>query len=193
MYDRTQIDEWSPVSRRQALLGLGTLAVSGSGLAVVGTQQASGAANVSVDSFTVSDATFEAESVAPVVELSLAYDYDVGVSGVSGLVFELAVGDSVVASDELTTDRTALSNTTDLSGRVTDADAWGSADFAPAVGKSVSRDVSVTVRFVVLDSTGDVIVSDTATDSATVTVTHPQDSRLVAEVGGDGVIVDGSE
>ena len=193
MYDRTQFDEWSPVSRRQALLGIGAVAASGSGLAVVGTQQASGAANVSVDSFSVSDAEFEAESAAPVVELSVAYNYDVGNSGVSGLLFELVVGDSVVASDELTTDRTALSNTTDLSGRVTDSDGWDSADFAPAVGESVSRDVSVAVRFAVLDSTGDAIVEDSATDSATVTVTHPRDSRLVAEVGGDGVIVDGGE
>lgn len=180
----TTAAEYSPVSRRQAIIGVGTLATAGVGLSTVGTGGAR--AQVSVESFDVADATFTDDQADPKLAATVAYDYDVGVEPVADLRFELLVGDSVIASDELTTSTTALAGDTTLSGMVTDSDAWSVSDFAPEVASSVSRDLSVTVRFAVLDSSDAVIVEDTASDTATVTVSHPQESKLIASVGGSG-------
>jgi hypothetical protein len=180
------------VSRRQALLGLGTVATGGVGLAAVVPDRAS--AQVSVDSFAVSDGSFTTDQADPVVDVTVAYDYDVGTSPVATLRFELLVGDSVVASDALSTSVATHNGTVDLSGRVVDSEAWAAGDFAPAVASRVSHDLTIGVRFAVLNSSGSVIVEDTATDSATVTVSHPQETQYVIGVGGSGEIrtADGS-
>lgn len=52
----------------------------------------------------------------------------------------------------------------------------------------MTRELTIGVRFAVLDSGDDVIVEDVAEDTASVTVRHPQESRWVAEVGGSGSI-----
>jgi hypothetical protein len=107
---------------------------------------------------------------------------------VADLRFELLVDGDVVASDELTTDKTTFDGTTELSGRVLDASAWDQSDFSPEVASEIQQDVTVGVRFAVLDSGGSVIVEDSKSDSASVAVSHPQEVRLVASVGGSGTI-----
>lgn len=82
-----------------------------------------------------------------------------------------------------------LDGDTTLSGAITDAEAWASDDFAPEAGASVERDLAVTLSFEVLDSGDRVIVADTASDTATVTVTNPNDAeQLTAAVGGSATI-----
>jgi hypothetical protein len=187
--DDKRYAEWTPVSRRQALAGIGTLATGGVGVAALRAGTSPVRAQVSIDEFSVADATFTAESVDPDVVVTIGYDYDVGMNVVSSLRFELVVGETVVASDDLRTDRATLSGETDLRGSVTDAEAWAAQDFAPEVASSVTQELDVTVRFDVLDDTGESIVGDTATDTATVVVSHPQESRYVATVGGSGTVV----
>jgi hypothetical protein len=189
--ERNDLSEWTPVSRRQALAGIGTVAAGMGGVALIGTQPAR--ARVSVESFAVDDAEFTAESVAPVVDVDISYDYDAGTSAVDELLFELTVGETVVASDSLVTDMTTHEGTLELRGDVTDSDAWSADDFAPAVASKVERDLSVTVRFAVLASDDSVIVEDSKTDTATVVVSHPQQSEYIASVGGSGSIVTPSE
>jgi len=183
--------EYSPVSRRQALAGVGTLAAGGVGLAA--TLPDGARASVTVAEFFVADAEFEAETVDPVVDATVEYDYDAANSPVDALAFALVIDGTVVASDDLQTSRSTLSGETDLSGRVVDSDAWSASDFEPAVGESVSQTLSVTVTFDVVESDGSSIVSDEAGDSGAVVVSHPQDSAYVATVGGDAVIIDGDD
>jgi len=145
-------------------------------------------ARVSVDALSIPDTSFESESVVPVVDLTLRYDYDAGSEPVSELVFVVEIGGDRVAETDLRTDRTTLSGETNVTARVTDSNSWDASDFAPSVNESVERNVTVTVRFEVRDSDGTPLVSDTTSDDATITVTHPQDSTLVAEVGGEGTV-----
>jgi len=178
--------EYSPVSRRQALVGIGTLAAGGVGLSAVAVETAG--ASVSVDSFAVSDAEFTAESVTPVLDVTLVFDYDVGNQPVSSLRFAVSVGDSQIAEKTLNTGMATYEGTETLSGVITDSDAWSASDFSPPVADSVSRQVSVSVLFAVRDSDGAAIASDTASDTATVSVSHPQETEYVASVGGSGAI-----
>lgn len=180
----------STLNRRQALAGGASLLTAGGTLVWVGDPAS---AQVTVDQFAVSDASFESDSVDPVVDVTAAYAYDVGTRPVNSLRFTLAVGDSEIASEELVTDESTLENTTTLSGRIADAAAWSLSDFAVDAGDSTEHTVSVTLGFAVLESDGSEIVSDSATDEATVAVTHPQDSAVTASVGGEGLIRDGSQ
>jgi hypothetical protein len=178
-------DAWSPVTRRQAIAGLGTLATAGAGVALFPSGGARAA--VTVDELSLSDRTFTAASVRPVVEVSASYDYDVGNEVVSGLRFTVAVDGTQVDTAALSTNRATFSGTETLRGVVTDSEAWSADDFAPDVASSVNHDVAVRVTFAVLDDSGEAITSAEASDTATVEVRHPQESRYVAEVGGSGV------
>lgn len=173
------------VSRRRALAGVGTVATAGVGVLAFAPDPAR--AQVSVDSFAVSNADFEAESVTPVADVMIGYAYDVGSEAVSELRFALTIGGGEVATESLTTQATQLEGETNLSARLTESSAWSASDFAVAVGESVSREVTVGVSFEVADS-GGVLVSDTAEDTATVTVSHPQQETWTATVGGSGTI-----
>lgn len=177
------------VTRRRAIAGGATLLTAGGTLVWVGD---SASAAVTIDGWTVPDASFEAETVDPVVNADVKYRYDVGDASIRALALELLVGDHTVASDELVTDRTSLESTVTLSGPLTDSDAWSASDFDVAVGESVSRDVTVAVRFAVLDTNDSELVTDRAEDTSTVTITHPQDSTYSATVGGSASITDGS-
>jgi len=175
----------SHLNRRRVLAGAGVL-LTGAGSLVAVSEPASAA--VSVGNFDVANREFTGEQIQPVVDVTAAYQYDVGSQPVNALEFTLSIDGSVVASDELITDRTTLANETILSGRVTDSDAWGSDDFAPAVASSVSRDIKITLSFSVVESDGREIAGDSATATATVTVNHPQETEWTATVGGEGVI-----
>lgn len=171
------------VTRRRAVAG----ALTTAGIGVVAFAPTPTRAQVSVDSFAVDDGTFTAESVTPVADVTLAYEYDVGSEAVSELRFALTIGGETVASESLTTQATALSGETTLAARLTESSAWADSDFVVGVGESVSHEVTVGVRFEVRDS-GGVLVSDEASDTATVTVSHPQENTWSASVGGSGVI-----
>lgn len=184
--DKRRIDRAeSHLNRRTALASGAALLTAGGSLVLIGDPVH---AAVSVDSLTVDDESFTAEAVSPVLDVTAGYSYDVGNSAVSKLRFTLAVDGSPIASDDLVTDRTTLENETTLSGSIIDSDAWAATDFAPAVAESVSRKLSIDLTFEVLGSDGAVLVSDSASDTAVVTVSHPQESEYVASVGGTGTI-----
>lgn len=183
MQDSSQSDR--SMYRRTALAGGTALLAGGSLLAWVG-QPATAA--ITLDSFDVSDAEFSAEEVRPVVDVTAQYRYDAGNSAVANLRFALAVDGTVIASDELTTDRTVFEGTTKLSGSLLESDGLDAENFQPDVADSVSQEVTVELRFEVLDAADEAIVENSATDTATIVVSHPQKSRYVAAVGGTGVV-----
>jgi len=185
-YDRVV----STLNRRRVLAGAGTLAAGGLGVVALG---GDARAQVDVEGLQIPDASFTSEQVTPAVAVDIGYNYDVGTAPVQALGFTLAVGGTVIAEDRLETTRSTLSETTTLQGRVTDSDAWGSDDFAPAVGEEINRDLSVSVTFDVLESDDTVIVGDTASTTATVTIAHPQETSYTATVGATGEIIDASE
>jgi hypothetical protein len=156
------------VTRRRVAATVGSVVVGLGSVAVAGSDTAR--ADVAVGDVAVSDASFEATSADPVLEATIPYEYSV--ENVSRLEIELLVGDSVVASESLRTDTTELSNSTTLTGRVVDADAWTLADFDAPVGETVSRDVTAGVRFRVMND--DSVAAEASADTtATVKVSNP--------------------
>ena len=174
----TVVQPETNLTRRRLLAGGGTILAGGTAAVALGTDTA--AADVTVDALDVQSATFDAQSVQPVLSADIAYEYTY--DDAQELRFEVLVADTVVATETLRTDSASLSETTTLSGRVTDSDAWSESDFDAPQGGSIEREVSVTVRFAVLVN-GQVAAEDTASDTATITVRWPADAAY-AEVGG---------
>ena len=190
MMERDSADsDWSIVtehaSRRRALAAVGTVVGGGTTLALVGSDGAR--AGVSVESFEVADATFEASEVTPVLDATIGYAYRA--DHVAELWIGLLVGEEVVAEETLRTASEELENSTDLSGRVTDSPAYAAADFAVGRGEETSVTVEAGVRFEVRDADGDVLAGDEATDEATVEVVSPE-SGSYATIGGLGEVRD---
>jgi len=75
---------------------------------------------------------------------------------------------------------------------VTDAAGYAAEDFGPAVASSVSQSLDVSISFEVLDDAGKVLVSDSASDTLAVSVSHPQETKYQIAVGGEGRVVDAS-
>lgn len=173
------------MTRRRAIVGGATLLSAGGSLVWV-VRPVSAA--VSIDDFTVADKTFEAETVDPVVDVDVAYEFDATGAGVDELAFALTCDGDEIAADSLVTSAESLAETTTLSGHVTDASAWDAADFEPEVAGEVQHTVTLGLAFDVLDASDDRIVGDTAETEATIVVDHPQDSVYTASVGGDGTI-----
>jgi hypothetical protein len=171
---------------RRRVLALGASGVAGAGgLSVFGTADTRAA--VSVEEFSVSDATFEAAQVTPILNATVGYAYSVAT--VSELWIGLLVGDTVVAEESLRTGTAELERTTDLSGRVLDADTYSQSDFAVERGETATVTVECGVRFEVRDG-DNVVASDETRDSATVEVVSPMDETY-ATVGGSAEIVSG--
>ncbi|MFW5964382.1 MAG: hypothetical protein ACOCQM_05905 [Natronomonas sp.] len=181
-YDRVA----QSVNRRRVIAGMGTLAAGGVAVAAV---PDAARATVEVDDLSIPDASFEAEAVDPEVVVDVAYAYDASGAGVDALGFTLTVGETVVDEARLDTNTEELENTETLRGSVTDSDAWSASDFEPEVGDSVTRELSIGVTFDVLDSADESVVGDTATETADVTVEHPQENGYSASVDGEGEIV----
>ena len=185
----TANSDWSIVtkhaSRRRALAAMGTVVGGGTTLAPVGSDGAR--AEVSVESFDVDDATFEAREVTPVIDAEIGYAYRA--DHVAELWIALLVGEEVVAEETLRTGNDELENTTTLSGRVLDSPAYAAADFAVDGGEETSVTVEAGVRFEVRDADGDVLAGDEATDEATVEVVSPE-SGSYATIGGLGEVRD---
>lgn len=178
------------ISRRQAVGGI-ALTAAGS---VAGIRAMSDpvAADVTVDTLTVPDASFEADAIAPAVDVTAAYSYDVGAQSVGDVRVALSVDGVEVASDTLRTDRSSLSGDTDLQGTVTDADGYTSADFAVDVGEDVQRTLDIGLTFTVRDPDGKTIVEATDSTTTVVSIAHPQESEWTAQVGGEGSVIDTS-
>jgi len=185
-YDRAV----STLSRRQAIAGGAALLTAGGTLVVVG-EPAS--AQISVEELSIADKTFTSESVRPVLDVTAKYDYDAGLAPVESIRLALSVGGDEIDSLTLATSRTTLSGEETLAAPITDSNSWAVDDFEPAVGKSVSHEVSATLSFSVRDGDGNDIVSDSATDSAVVRVKHPRENTYTASVGGEGVFRTPSE
>ena len=190
MQDEHDADDWSVsnlnsgLSRRRVLLGTASVAVGATALQLVAGQNAR--ANVSVEDVSIDDATFEAEAVDPVLDVTVAYAY--AADSVSELHIELLVDGDAVASESLRTGSEELENDTDLSGRVVDADKWSASDFEVESGESITREIDVAVEFSVVD-VDRVVAADSASDTAEILVEHPNDDH--ATVGMVGEIVDG--
>jgi len=185
-YDRVV----STLSRRQAIAGGATLLTAGGTLVWVG---GGASAQVSVESLDIADASFEAESIDPVVDIEASYRYDIGTQPIKRVELALSVGDTEVVTESLLTSRTTADGTESLQGRVADSDAWALADFAVAVGESVEHTLSVTLTMTVVDRSGETIISDKATDEVVVSVAHPQANKWTAGIGGSGVVRTESE
>ena len=190
MMDRDTADsDWSidtnSVSRRHAIAAVGTV-VGGGTLLATGSDSAR--AEVSVESFDVADATFEADDVTPVIDAEIGYAYRA--DHVAELWIALVVGETVVAEETLQTGADELENTTDLSGRVTDADRYSTGDFAVDAGEETTVSVDAGVRFEVRDANGDVLASDEQFDESEVQVVSPNGDQF-ATVGGTATIEDG--
>ena len=185
----TADSEWSIVTkharRRRALAARGTVGGGGTTLALVGSDGAR--AEVSVESFDVDDATFEAREVTPVIDAEIGYAYRA--DHVAELWIALLVGETIVAEETLRTGNDELENSTTLSGRVLDSPAHTGTDFEVDAGETVSVTVDAGVRFEVRDSAGEVLASDDATDSSTVEVVSPDDETH-ATIGGVATIDD---
>ena len=186
--DRDWSIDRSDMSRRHAIAALATVVGGGTTLALVGSDGAR--ASVSVESFEVADATFEADDVTPVIDADIGYAYRA--DSVTELWIGLLVGEEVVAEETLRTNSEELENTTDLSGRVLDSPAYGQSDFAVDAGETTTVTVDAGVRFEVRNGDGSVLASDEATDSATVEVVSPE-GETYATIGGSGEIRDADE
>jgi hypothetical protein len=173
------------LSRRRTL-GAGAILFASGGMVALTPDPVS--ASVSVDSLTVPDHSFTSESIVPVCGVVAAYEYNAADRPIKHLALTLAIDGDTVAREELVTDRQALSGETQLSGRITDSEAWSATDFAPEVGATVERTLSVGLTLEVVDTNDSVVVSDSAEDQTTVTVSHPQKTEYVARVGGEGTI-----
>ena len=185
---RGKIDELTEqMSRRHVLAGTAALVTTGGTIVVVGEPAR---ASVSVDELSVENAEFETEEVAPVLDVEIGYEYDVGDEPINALEFSLLVDGTEVSSDELITSRTTLEGDTTLSGSILDSDAWDQSDFRVGVGEEITREISITLEFRAVASDGAVLADDTAEDSASVIVTHPKESTITASVGGHGMIRD---
>lgn len=183
---RDRLDSLASLDRRSVLAAAGSAAAGGGVLLSVGAEPA--AADVTMGEPDITGGSFTAETLDPIADVRVKYDYDVGSADVAALRTELLAGGDVIATERLTTDTTALENDTTLSGRVTDAEAYAAADFAPAVGESVTVDVEVGVTFAVLDSADAVLASDSVSDTVPVTVAHPQESAYEVTIGVEGEI-----
>ena len=186
--DDTTADDWIVstlnVTRRHAIAAVGTV-VGGGTILAAGTDSAR--ASVSVESFSVADATFEAAEVTPVIDAAIGYAYRA--ASVAELWLGLVVGETVVAETSLRTGSEELENTTELSGRVTDADAYSAADFVVESGSETTVTVDAGVRFEVRDADGSVVASDEARDESDVRVVSPE-GETHATIGGSAEIVD---
>jgi len=180
----------SPITRRRALAAGATLLTAGGTLVWVG-EPAS--AQVSVESFSVADASFESESIDPVVDVTAAYRYDVAERPVDHLWFGVAIDGDTVAEETLVTETSTLENTTQLSARVADASGWSLTDFAPDAGGSVEHEVAIALSFAVRERDDSTIAQASAQDSATIAVTNPNSGNPTAALGGEGVIRDSSQ
>lgn len=183
--------EWSPVSRRQALIGVGSLAAGTATYSVVGSDGAR--AEVTLGNLEAQDGELTSEAADPVVEATILYSYDVGSAPIQSLWIGLTVGGDVVAKRELSTTTSVLENDVELSGRVTDSDAWDSDDFEPAVADSLTHEIEVGVLFEAREGDDSVIVAADATDTAELVVSHPQESEFFADIGGTATFADGDD
>lgn len=170
-------------NRRRVILAMGSTAVGGGILARAASQPA---AAVSVDSLEVPDAEFEAEAVEPELEATVAYEYSV--PSATDVTVWLGVGDDRLSSTDLFTSSPEASNDVSLSAALLDSSAFEAADFEVGVGESTTVDVPVTVGVDVYDGDSVVAKAD-ASETAVVTVQHPDEETATASVGGTVTIV----
>jgi hypothetical protein len=186
--DENSGSDWSiaqgRLSRRRAIAAVGTVVGGG---AVLAAGSGDARASVSVESFDVADATFEAAEVTPVIDAEIGYAYRA--ASVAELWLGLLVGETVVAEQSLRTGSEELENTAELSGRVTDADGYSAADFTVESGSETTVTVNAGVRFEVRDADGAVVASDEARDESDVRLVSPE-GETHATIGGSAEIVD---
>lgn len=172
------------ISRRQSLLlGGSILAGSGSLFALTHIPTASA---LSVDSFDVTNNSFESETISPKVVVDLAYSFQT--SEVPEEVrLKLQVDNETVEQTYLNPDQSQVNDTIRLTGLVTDSSAWASSDFTVEPGETVTRQLNVTILLDVVVN-GEVVTSDTKTDTTTIELSHPDQITVTSSIGGSGEI-----
>lgn len=180
--------EWSPVSRRQALIGVGSLAAGATTYSVIGSDGAR--AEVTLGALDAQDGELTSDAADPVVDATILYRYDVGSAPIRSLCVGLTIAGDVVAERELSTTTSVLENDVELSGHVIDSDAFETSDFEPAVADSVNHEITVGVVFEAREGDDSVIVAAETSDTAELVVSHPQESEFVADVGGTATFAD---
>lgn len=184
----TNPDTNRTLTRRRVVALLAGASATALGAAAVATDDAH--AQVESD-FSIPDAAYEAADAAPtpIVEADATVAYQV--PALAAVVVQLVAGretaDHVLAEERIETTVTEASTDVELSGALTDADAFASADFAPDAESTTTVDATVGVTVEVRDSAGDVVVSDTATDTLAIEVTNTADAVEVS-VTGSGTI-----
>jgi len=172
------------ISRRQSLLlGGSILAGGGSLFALTHIPTASA---LSVDSFDVTNNSFESETISPKVVVDLAYSFQT--SEVPEEVrLKLQVGNETVEQTYLNPDQSQVNDTIRLTGLVTDSSAWASSDFTVEPGETVTRQLNVAILLDVVVN-GEVVTSDTKTDTTTIELSHPDQITVTSSIGGSGEI-----
>jgi hypothetical protein len=179
----------STPTRRELLATAAGLGAGGVTWATIGTRGVRGA-TISTDGLSVADASYAApngELFSPVVQVDAQWAYE-GIDRAAQVLVALLLDGSLV--DDVVTTGTAAGaddGVTPLSAPVVDSSAWASADWQATDG-DVSHDVTVSLLFEVRDVDGETLASDTAKDTATVTVTDAGPAAN-ASVGGDGTVV----
>jgi len=171
-------------SRRQSLL-LGGSILFGSGSLYELTHIPTASA-LSVDFFDVTNNSFESETINPKVVVDLAYSFQT--SEVPEEVrLKLQVGNETVEQTYLNPDQNQVDETIRISGLVTDSSAWASSDFTVEPGETITRELNITILLDVVVN-GEVVTSDTKTDTATVELSHPDQITVTSSIGGSGEI-----
>jgi len=174
-------------NRRRVLLALGSTAVGGGLLARRGTDPA---AAVDLETFTVEDATFEADAVSPELEASLAYEYEV--PDADGLSVWLAVDGDRIDESSLMLANGSGSDTVSLSAPVTTADGFDAAVFDPDAGETATVAVPVTVGIEITQG-GEVRADATDDGTAEIVVQHPEAEPATVTLGGSVTVSDGEQ
>jgi hypothetical protein len=176
----------SHVSRRRLLAGLGGLAAGTGAYLTVGASPV--LARVSADGLAVEDDSYAAPNgdlYSPRLAVDVSYTYE-GVDDAAAVMLALLVDGGLVTSTVIE-DVTAGSDTgtETLAGPVVASRAWTTGDWQPPTDSEVSHDIVAELRLEVRDTTGATLVKDSASDTATITVSDAG-PVATATLSGDG-------
>jgi hypothetical protein len=173
------------LSRRGVVAGAGGVLLGGGTLAV-GTREA---AAVTIGDIETSGGDFEAASVAPVLDATVEYEYEVETA--SDVTVWIAVDGDRVSETELYTSSASASNDVSMSAPVLDSGGFTAEDFSVEPGAETTVSVPLSVGVAVFDGGREQARAEEST-RVDVSVVHPEDAPATASVGAVIEVVDGS-
>ena len=175
------------LTRRKALAGLGGLLAGGTTYAVVGVGAVAG---VTADALSIEDGTYsdtDAQNLySPVISVDATWSFS-GADRAAQVMLALLFDGGIGTTKTLPTDGTEDGETTPLSAPVVASRNWESAQFKPANGETITRDVATELRLEVRDSQGETLVKDSATQTVPITV-EDTGVATTASVGASGSV-----